>query len=48
MVFEVVELDGAIMICQANSKKVICWFQTLVTATKYHNLYGVHSVFIDD
>jgi hypothetical protein len=25
----------------------ICWFSTLVIATKYHNSYGAHPVFID-
>ena len=27
--------------------KVICWFQTLVIVTKYHNLYVAYPVFID-
>jgi hypothetical protein len=49
MVFEVAELDGAAMICHANNKRnVVYWFQTLVIAMKYHNLYGAYLVFIDD
>jgi hypothetical protein len=48
MVFEVAELDGATMICHANSKrKGYLLVLTLLIATKYHNLYGGHPVFID-
>jgi hypothetical protein len=48
MVFEVAELDGVAMLCHANSKrKDYLLVLTFVIATKYHNLYGVHPVFID-
>jgi hypothetical protein len=47
-VFEVAELDGAAMIFHANTKrKSYLLVLTLVIATKYHNLYGAHPVFID-
>jgi hypothetical protein len=42
------KLDGATMICHANSK-IKCYLLVLnvSNATKYHNLYGTHPVFID-
>jgi hypothetical protein len=48
MVFEVAELDGATMICHTNNKmKRYLLVLKLIIATKHHNLYGAHPVFID-